>query len=70
MPFKSYLINKILDRKFRVNGIVPSTRLPHKHHLRQSFDQHRIYSDDQLPPKVDLRPEMPPVEDQSQIGSW
>jgi hypothetical protein len=27
-------------------------------------------SSDQLPPKVDLRPDMTPVEDQSSIGSW
>ncbi len=70
MPLKTYLINKIINQKFQLNGIVPSNRLPHKHRLRQNFGEHVIYSPDQLPPKVDLRPEMTPVEDQSQIGSW
>ena len=70
MPFKTYLINKIINQKFRLNGILPSNRLPQKHRLRQSFGQHVLYSADQLPPKVDLRSEMTTVEDQSQIGSW
>ena len=70
MPLKTYLINKIQDRKFRLNGIIPSNRLPFKHRLCQSFSQHRLYAAEQLPPKVDLRPDMTPVEDQSSIGSW
>jgi len=70
MPFKTYLINKIRNKKFRLNGIVPSRHLPHKHRLRQAFQQHRIYAAEELPPKVDLRPYMTPVEDQSSIGSW
>jgi hypothetical protein len=70
MPFKTYLINKIKDKKFRLNGVVPSRRLPHKQRLSQSFGDHRLYAADQLPPKTDLRPDMTPVEDQSRIGSW
>ncbi len=70
MTLKTYLVNGISGRRYRLNGIRPSTRLPHKHLLRQAFGDHMIYSADQLPPKVDLRPGMTPVEDQSQIGSW
>ncbi len=70
MPLKTYLINKIKNNKFRLNGVAPSRRLPHKKRLCQTFSQHVLYTPDQLPPKVDLRPYMTPVEDQSQIGSW
>jgi hypothetical protein len=70
MPLKTYLINKIKNSQFRLNGILPSNRLPNKHRLRQNFGQHVIYSPDQLPPKADLRPDMTPVEDQSKVGSW
>ncbi len=70
MPFKNYLINKIQNQRFRLNGILPSNRLPHKKRLCQAFRHHRLYAADQLPPKVDLRPYMTTVEDQSQIGSW
>ncbi|CAF3651412.1 unnamed protein product [Rotaria socialis] len=69
MTMKTYLLNRITGRKFRLNGIRPSTRLPHKQRLRQSFQNFIVYSADQLPPKVDLRSHMLPIEDQSQIGS-
>jgi hypothetical protein len=70
MPFKNFLINKVNNQRFRINGIVRSNRLPRKKQLCQAFSQHRLYAAEQLPPKVDLRPDMTPVEDQSQIGSW
>ena len=70
MPLKIYLINKIKNKKFRINGILPSIRLPQKERLCQAFSEHIIYTVDQLPPRVDLRPDMTPVEDQSRIGSW
>lgn len=56
--------------RIRLDGLIPSSRLPFKSQLCQFFRDHILYSPDQLPPKVDLRPEMTPVEDQSQIGSW
>jgi hypothetical protein len=59
-----------VKRKCRLNGIVPSKRLPQKAKLQQHFSNHILFSDSQLPPKVDLRFEMTPVEDQSSIGSW
>jgi hypothetical protein len=70
MTLKTYLVNQISGQKRRLNGIIRSTRLPSKDQLRQAFRDHMIYSADQLPPKADLRPDMTPVEDQSQIGSW
>ncbi|UJR12702.1 hypothetical protein I4U23_016876 [Adineta vaga] len=69
MPFKKFLINRNQNRKSRLNGILPSTRLPHKHNLHQVFSDHVMYTSDQLPPKTDLRNFMTPVENQSQIGS-
>jgi hypothetical protein len=44
--------------------------MPHKAKLQQQFSNHILFSDGQLPPKVDLRFAMTPVEDQSSIGSW
>ncbi|CAF0784632.1 unnamed protein product [Adineta ricciae] len=69
MPLKRFLVHRQSGRQFRLNGIHRSRRLPGKHHLRQNFSDHVKYSADQLPPSVDFRPNMPPVEDQSQIGS-
>ena len=70
MPVKNYLTNKIDHKRYRLNGVLPATRLPHKQNLCQSFCQYMVYSREQLPPKVDLRSDMTPVEDQSRIGSW
>jgi hypothetical protein len=70
MPTRTYLSNRTTKRKCRLNGIVPSKRLPHKAKLQQHFSNHILFSDGQLPPKVDLRFAMTPVEDQSSIGSW
>ncbi|CAF0943667.1 unnamed protein product [Adineta steineri] len=69
MPLKSFLTSTNTSQRFRVNGLIPSSRLPNKRQLCQSFHNHVIYRADQLPPKVDLRSDMTPVEDQSQIGS-
>ncbi|CAF3419814.1 unnamed protein product [Rotaria socialis] len=69
MPIKTYLLNKFLGRKCRINGIFPSNHLPQKKHLCQAFTDHLIYSPEQLPPKADLRNDMTDVEDQSRIGS-
>jgi hypothetical protein len=70
MPYKTFLTNKINSKKFRLNGLVPSSRLPNKRQLCQTFRDHVLYRAEQLPPKVDLRSDMTPVEDQSRIGSW
>jgi len=70
MPVRRYLSNKTEKRKCRLNGVKPSTRKPQKAQLRQHFSNHILFSDPQLPSKVDLRFAMTPVEDQSSIGSW
>lgn len=70
MPIRSYLISKCDNKKCRLNGIKPSSRLPWKEQLRHYFADHIQLYFDQLPRKVDLRPQMTDVEDQSRIGSW
>ena len=70
MPFASYLFNRITHKRCRLNGIKISHRLPYKEFLHHFFADHVQFDDDQLPPKVDLRPQMTPVEDQSSVGSW
>ncbi|CAF1173762.1 unnamed protein product [Adineta ricciae] len=69
MPVRTYLINQLTNSICRLNGIEPSHRMPHKEELRQAFSDSILYSPEQLPPKVDLRSYMTPVEDQSRIGS-
>ncbi|CAF4063790.1 unnamed protein product, partial [Rotaria sordida] len=69
MPLRTYLYNRLSAQKFRLNGVLPSVSLPSKENLRQFFSDHILFNDDQLPPKVDLRSDMTPVEDQSRIGS-
>jgi hypothetical protein len=70
MPYKTYLKNKVNSKKYRLNGLVPSSRLPNKRHLCKTFADHIVLRAEQLPPKVDLRSDMTPVENQSTIGSW
>ncbi|CAF0921561.1 unnamed protein product [Adineta ricciae] len=69
MPRKTFLFNRRKQQRFRLNGILPSLRLPRKEKLRQEFRDHKVLDSGQLPPKVDLRPDMTAVEDQSKIGS-
>ncbi|CAF1314177.1 unnamed protein product [Rotaria sp. Silwood1] len=69
MPQQSFLLNLNESRVCRLNGILGSASMPNKPQLCQSFSDHVLYSNDQLPPKVDFRAAMTPVEDQSRIGS-
>ncbi|CAF1176105.1 unnamed protein product [Rotaria magnacalcarata] len=69
MAIHTYLINRITDKICRLNGIKESHRMPHKEELKMVFSDHVLLTPDQLPPKVDLRPFMTAVEDQSRIGS-
>lgn len=70
MRAKAYLLNRLESRVCRLNGILHSSLSPDKPELRQSFVDRVRYTDTQLPPKVDLRMHMTPVEDQSKVGSW
>jgi hypothetical protein len=69
MSFKKYLTKKLSFQKSRLTHILPTTYLPNTNRLSQVFRHHILYRADQLPPKVDLRPDMTPIEDQSSIGS-
>ncbi len=70
MPLRTFLSNRATKTKCRLNGAKRSTRLPQKASLRKHFSDYRVFSSPQLPPKVDLRSAMTPIEDQSSIGSW
>ena len=70
MSKKAYLTDPVTKDKFRVDGVIPSTELPGKPKLQQQFASHMLFGAGQLPPKVDLRPEMTAVEHQSSVGSW
>ena len=70
MGLKTFLTNRFQNRKYCLNGIWPSTRLPFKERLCQVFRDHLLYNAEELPPKTDLREQMTSVEDQSQTGSW
>jgi hypothetical protein len=70
MPVRTYLTNKTTNTKCRIDGVIPSTRQPKNPKLQQKFGSHMVFSSPQLPPKVDLRPDMTTIEDQSKVGSW
>ncbi|CAF1492949.1 unnamed protein product [Adineta steineri] len=66
---KTFLFSQKTNKRFRLNGIKESSQLPEKASLRKDFSNHIIYQPSQLPPKVDLRPWMTKVEDQSDANS-
>ena len=65
MPFKHYLTNKLNIPKRRVTDILQTTSLSNIKRLSHNI----LYRVDPLPSKVDLRPDMSLVDDQSRIGS-
>ena len=67
---KTYLTNRATAQRYRVDGLVSSSDIPNQRRSCQAFSSHALYRADQLPDKVDLRPGMTPVEDQSAVGSW
>jgi hypothetical protein len=69
MSFKHYFTNKLSIQKSRLSDLLQTTYLPTTKRLSRAFRHHRLYGADQLPSKVDLRPDMTSVEDQSRIGS-
>jgi hypothetical protein len=70
MPIKTFIRDRFKTTKHRLNGVLKSRRLPKSAALCQNFRDHTTVTPDELPPKVDLRHDMTPVEDQSKIGSW
>ena len=72
MPAPTHLVDKDNDKKYRVNGYKQSKRLPKKANLHKKFtDEIQFKSEDELPKGgVDLRPMMPPIQNQASIASW
>ncbi len=70
MQFGQFLADPSNGRQCRIDGCLPSDHLPNKYKLQQEFSSHMCCSAPHLPPKVDLRSAMTPVEDQATVGSW
>ena len=70
MPTRTYLTNKENNTKFRLNGIIRSTNPPNTNAMRLCAGQNFLLAANKLPPKVDLRPDMTSVENQSSAASW
>jgi len=66
---KEFFINKKTGKRFYVNDVVASTRVPEDPALAGDFTDHIKYNEKQLPPKVDLRQWMTPIEDQGDMNS-
>ena len=67
---KMFMVNKKTTKKYSINGLKKSEHKPKEKSLRKKFKEHMEYKIGTLPPKVDLRPWMTTVEDQSSMGSW
>lgn len=67
---KMILHNRATGEDFCINGLKQSIHEPSYEFLRQDFTEHILYTDKQLPPKVDLRPWMTPVEHQRGLNTW
>jgi hypothetical protein len=67
---KTFLHDRKTNKRFRLNGDRPADRKPIKDCLNKDFSKHIMYARSQLPPKVDLRPWMTKIEDQSDANSW
>jgi hypothetical protein len=70
MQFGRFLTDPHSGQQCRIDGCIPSTHLPQKYKLQQDFSNIMCCSSAELPPKIDLRPNMTPVENQATIGSW
>ena len=62
--------NELESTQYRSDGLIPSTTPPSQQQLYRAFHDDTIYSAAPVLPQVDLRSDMPPVEDQSQLGTW
>lgn len=66
MDDKKFITDSISGTKFPINGCIVSSKpsdLP-------KFGGLRTISNHQLPPAVDLRPDMTPVEFQGNTNTW
>jgi hypothetical protein len=68
---KLFLTDHQTMKRYCIGGLKRSTQKSKKKSLRKKFTRrHPIYRPDELPPKVDLRPWMTTIEDQSNINAW
>ena len=70
MSSRQFLKDQNSARQYRLNGCIPSERPPNSPRLQQPFRSHMVLDAARLSDKVDLRPDMTPVEDRSTLGSW
>ena len=70
MTGKTYLVDHKTKHKYCVSGLKAGGGMPQKENLRERFSDHKKLNKAQLPPRVDLRAEMTPIEDQSATASW
>jgi hypothetical protein len=67
---KLFCIDQKSMERYCIDGFKKSTRKSKDKSLRKKFTKSIEYSLDELPPMVDLRRWMTPVENQSRLKSW
>jgi hypothetical protein len=67
---KLFLVNRDNMKRYCIDGLKTSKQKSTHKSLRKKFTRHVLYRPDNLPPKVDMRPWMTPVENQSDLNSW
>lgn len=70
MPTKTYFVDHINNCRYPLNGVIPSTAPTTVTAATRLFRYHMVLSAPELPPQVDLRPDMTAVEQQAQANSW
>ena len=70
MTVKTYFVDHINNRRYPLNGVIPSGRSTSQAASNELFRNHIVLSSSQLPPKVDLRPDMTAIENQWTANSW
>lgn len=65
-----YLLSRWTNRRYVLNGDLEVNEKPADEALSRDFRDHIVLDQFELPPKVDLRPWMTKVEDQSTLKSW
>lgn len=69
MVTKTYFVDYINNRRYPLNGVIPSGRSLAETAPNNLFQSHIVLNASELPPKVDLRPDMTPIENQSSANS-
>lgn len=69
MSFKDYMVRKLSTKKARLSQILSAPPLMNTKRLSDVFRYHILDRTGHIPPLVDLRSHMAPVENQLNIGS-